>query len=166
MDPIIDSFKKVYYSVKDWIANNIGIPQFGPWNILGKQIGPIGPWYPFKDDPSSSAEQKTVIPETPKPEGKGGESGGGGATGGWDETKKTESEKGKETEKQESTGDASNVTLISGTSIKLPKDVTYDSNSGNFSYKGITFKAGDQKELELKRKGINLSTFKSRKFVG
>ena len=143
MDPIIDSFKKVYYSVKDWIANNIGIPQFGPWNILGKQIGPIGPWYPFKDDPSSSAEQKTVIPETPKPEGKGGESGGGGATGGWDETKKTENEK------------AGNVTLISGTSLKLPEGVNYDSNSGNFMYKGITFNAGDQKELDAIVKAID-----------
>ena len=93
IDPIVDSFKKVYNSVKDWIANNVGIPQLGPWKFAGFNIGPIGPYYPFKDNPSSSAEQKTVIPETPKPEGKGGESGGGGATGGWDETKKTENEK-------------------------------------------------------------------------
>lgn len=73
--PIIDSIKDIYYAVKDWIANNIGMPEItipipGWMQKLGapEKIS-IGPWYPYKDDPSSSAEQVSKREETPKDEG-------------------------------------------------------------------------------------------------
>lgn len=82
--PIIDSIKDIYYSVKDWIANNIGVPEISiPIPSWMQKLGApekisIGPYYPFKDDPKSSAEQVSQREEKPKGEtayDSGGESG-------------------------------------------------------------------------------------------
>jgi ribosomal protein L14E/L6E/L27E len=63
IDPIVNSVKDVILSIKDWVANNVGIPEISipvP-KVLQKLGAPekisIGPWYPFKDDPSSAAPQ-------------------------------------------------------------------------------------------------------------
>jgi hypothetical protein len=65
IDPIVNSVKDVILSIKDWVANNVGIPEISipvP-KVLQKLGAPekisIGPWYPFKDDPSSAAPQIT-----------------------------------------------------------------------------------------------------------
>ena len=54
VEPIIDSIKQAYYSFKDWIANNVGIPKF---EFLGKTFGP---YYPFKKDSSSQAKENSA----------------------------------------------------------------------------------------------------------
>jgi hypothetical protein len=54
VEPIIDSIKQAYYSFKDWIANNVGIPKF---EILGKTFGP---YYPFKKDSSSQVKENSA----------------------------------------------------------------------------------------------------------
>lgn len=54
VEPIIDSIKQAYYSFKDWIANNVGIPKF---EIFGKSFGP---YYPFKKDSKSEAKENSA----------------------------------------------------------------------------------------------------------
>ena len=54
VEPIIDSIKQAYYSFKDWIANNVGIPKF---EFLGKTFGP---YYPFKKDSSSQVKENSA----------------------------------------------------------------------------------------------------------
>jgi hypothetical protein len=65
IDPIIDSIKDVINGIKDWIVNNVGIPQISipvP-KILQKLGAPenisVGPYYPFKDNTSSTKDQVT-----------------------------------------------------------------------------------------------------------
>ena len=57
--PIIDSIKETYYSMKDWIANNIGINKHTFFEGKPYQFS-IGPYYPFKKDSSSEAKQDTA----------------------------------------------------------------------------------------------------------
>jgi hypothetical protein len=60
VEPIIDSIKEAYYSFKDWIANNVGIPRMSyVIPVVNKEIS-IGPYYPFKKDSSSPAKQNTA----------------------------------------------------------------------------------------------------------
>jgi hypothetical protein len=44
LEPLIDGIKGIYYTVKDWIVNNVGIPKLAPG---------IGPYYPFKSNTKS-----------------------------------------------------------------------------------------------------------------
>jgi hypothetical protein len=49
VEPIIDSIRGVYYTIKDWISNNVGIKK----NTIFKGTPAefyIGPYYPFKKD--------------------------------------------------------------------------------------------------------------------
>ena len=58
--PIIDSIKEAYYSFKDWIANNVGIPRMSyVIPVVNKEIS-IGPYYPFKKDSSSQAKENSA----------------------------------------------------------------------------------------------------------
>jgi hypothetical protein len=47
LEPLIDGVKGIYYTVKDWMINNIGIPKM---KVLGVTVGP---YYPFKSNPTS-----------------------------------------------------------------------------------------------------------------
>jgi hypothetical protein len=65
IDSIVDSIKDVINAIKDWVANNVGIPKFSiPVPKFLQKLGapeeiPFGPWYPFKNDPSSTQPQVT-----------------------------------------------------------------------------------------------------------
>ncbi|MBM4386082.1 MAG: hypothetical protein FJ091_22305, partial [Deltaproteobacteria bacterium] len=56
INPVIDTIKDVYYKVKDWIVNNVGIPKIDLGNWFGKDRS-IGPWYPFKSNPKSAEDE-------------------------------------------------------------------------------------------------------------
>jgi hypothetical protein len=67
IDPIIKSITETFTAIKDWVANNIGIPKISiplpGWaqKIYGKELA-IGPYYPFKDNPKSEEPQKSTTP--------------------------------------------------------------------------------------------------------
>lgn len=60
INPIIQSISETVTAIKDWVANNVGIPKIG-FKVLGRDVS-IGPWYPFKNDPTSEEPQKTQTP--------------------------------------------------------------------------------------------------------
>lgn len=70
LDPIINSVSSVVTSIKDWITNNVGIPEIKLGSIKtpdwmgGKTIefGSIGPYYPFKSNPKSSEPEVSKAP--------------------------------------------------------------------------------------------------------
>jgi hypothetical protein len=70
LDPIINSVSGVVTSIKDWITNNVGIPEIKLGSIKtpdwlgGKTIdfGTIGPYYPFKSNPKSSEPEVSKAP--------------------------------------------------------------------------------------------------------
>lgn len=70
LDPIINSVASVVTSIKDWITNNVGIPEIKLGSIKtpdwlgGKTIdfGSIGPYYPFKSNPKSSEPEVSKAP--------------------------------------------------------------------------------------------------------
>lgn len=138
IDPIIDSVKDVITSIKDWVANNVGIPEISipvP-KVLQKLGAPekisIGPWYPFKDDPRSAAAQdskKAKSAETKSAEGVATEAKASGAT------KSPLSERDK---------------------IESELGVVRDSETGVPTYKGIRFlEPADSEELKKVVKAID-----------
>jgi predicted DNA-binding protein YlxM (UPF0122 family) len=146
IEPFIKTIKDMYYNIKDWIVNNIGIPKISLGTWFGKERS-IGPYYPFKNDTTSEKNEISVREEPEKKQteniGKGGESGGAGATGSFETTSDKES---------------TSANLVSGISLRLPPNVTYDGSTGNFVYKGISFKAGNQQELNSIVKSIDNSS--------
>jgi ribonuclease BN (tRNA processing enzyme) len=48
--------------MKDWVANNIGIPKVSLGTWFGKERT-IGPYYPFKDNPTSEEPQTSTAPQ-------------------------------------------------------------------------------------------------------
>jgi len=57
-----------FYDMKDWMINNIGIPRVDLFTVGGETYG-FGPWYPFKDNPSSAEAEKSERPAPdPMPE--------------------------------------------------------------------------------------------------
>ena len=60
--PIIQSIADVITSMKDWVANNIGIPKVSLGTWFGKERS-IGPYYPFKDNPTSEEPQTSTAPQ-------------------------------------------------------------------------------------------------------
>ena len=60
--PIIQSIADVITSMKDWVANNIGIPKVSLGTWFGKERT-IGPYYPFKDNPTSEEPQTSTSPQ-------------------------------------------------------------------------------------------------------
>lgn len=88
LDPVIDTIAGVVTTIKDWVVNNVGIPEIKlptipeigfsipPISVFGKQVfdgkkiafgpwdlGSVGPWYPFKKNPKSSAPEVTEKPK-------------------------------------------------------------------------------------------------------
>jgi hypothetical protein len=164
--------------MKNWIVNNFGIPKI-KFSLFGKEFE-FGPYYPFKKDPRSEKDEGEpekpkldsqaanaaaamggVVPpltppadagggeeHTPEPPKKAADAGGEEhtpepttptPTGGSDQQPKT----------------PKTVEKIDGTSLKLVTGVSYDPISQKFNYKGITFEADNQKELDLKVSAIN-----------
>lgn len=75
LDPIIDSISSVVTTMKDWVVNNIGIPEINiPIPKWVQKLGApekfsIGPYYPFKKNPRSTADevtQRETKPTAPK----------------------------------------------------------------------------------------------------
>jgi len=66
--PIIEKIGSVFTGIMDWVKNNVGIPKitFGESTAAKAFGGPwtIGPYYPFKDDPSNPDDEVS----TPKPD--------------------------------------------------------------------------------------------------
>ena len=69
--PIIDKIGSVFTGIMDWVKNNIGIPLISiPNPVPGFDDFEIGPYYPFKDDPSNPNDVTSAPkpePEAPKP---------------------------------------------------------------------------------------------------
>ena len=70
--PITDKIGSVFTSIKDWIVNNVGIPKITiplpveTLNKLGLNLPTeftLGPYYPFKDNPTSEEDEITATPE-------------------------------------------------------------------------------------------------------
>jgi hypothetical protein len=65
--PIIDDISDSFTKMKDWIANNIGIPEIRiPIPKILQKIGApekvtIGPYYPFKDNPKTGEAQTSAL---------------------------------------------------------------------------------------------------------
>jgi hypothetical protein len=65
--PIIDDISDSFTKMKDWIANNIGIPEIRiPIPKILQKVGApekitIGPYYPFKDNPKSGEAQTSAL---------------------------------------------------------------------------------------------------------
>ena len=60
VEPIIDGIKETYYSMKDWIANNVGIPRVSfKIPVIDKEVS-FGPYYPLKKDSKSSAKENSA----------------------------------------------------------------------------------------------------------
>jgi hypothetical protein len=172
LDPIIDTIGGVIDGLKNWVVNNVGIPKISlgsiknPFTGTVYDLGSVGPYYPFKKDPSSSAPEKTE--KTPAKETK--------------EVKgATEEEAAKARAKAAATDprrvdqpaaetapvsptpapgktDASQVERMNGEKIKLPSGVTYNAQSGDFIYNGVPFKAESQDEMDNFVKAINNKT--------
>jgi len=143
LDPIVETITGVVSSMKDWIVNNFGIPKISLGSIKNPitgtvySLGSIGPYYPFKSDPRSEAPEVTKKEDKKITEGQGGKSAEAPASA-------------PPASPSAATGQAKTVEKISGSSLKLPNGVSYDPAGGMFNYKGITFNADNQKELDLK----------------
>jgi len=141
LDPIISTISGVVTSMKDWIVNNFGIPKISLGSIKNPitgtvySLGSIGPYYPFKSNPRSEEPEVTKKEDTKKIE----ESGGKTPTA---PPSTTPAAAGA------SSGEAKTVEKVGGTSLKLPNGVSYDPSGGLFNYKGITFNADNQKEMD------------------
>ena len=65
--PIIDDISDSFTKMKDWVANNIGIPEIAiPVPKILQKIGApekvtIGPYYPFKSNPKSGEAQVSAL---------------------------------------------------------------------------------------------------------
>jgi hypothetical protein len=65
--PIIDDISDSFTKMKDWIANNIGIPEIRiPIPKILQKVGApekitIGPYYPFKDNPKTGEAQTSAL---------------------------------------------------------------------------------------------------------
>jgi hypothetical protein len=143
LDPIINTISGVITSMKDWVVNNFGIPKISFGSIKNPitgtvySLGSIGPYYPFKSNPRSEEPEVTKKEDKKVTEGQGGKSAEAPASA-------------PPASPSAASGQAKTIEKVGGTSLKLPNGVSYDSAGGNFNYKGITFNADNQKELDLK----------------
>ena len=64
LDPVIDTISGVVTTIKDWVVNNVGIPEITLLDnkITGKVT--VGPFYPFKSNPKSAAPEVSQKPKT------------------------------------------------------------------------------------------------------
>ena len=140
LEPLIDGIKGIYYTVKDWIVNNVGIPKFEVAGI------PFGPYYPFKSNPTSEEPEFSKRPIKAK-EDKNLQKSGAKAPSG-------SSMPGGE-ESSSPTPDIGNqpkaLMTLSGESVKLPSGALFDNESKSLIYKGVSIpasKIGSQDEMD------------------
>jgi len=136
-EPLIDGVKGIYYTVKDWIANNVGIPKIPLGKWLGKERF-IGPYYPFKSNPYSEANEISERPLKAKEDKKLQESEAAAPSGsGPSPTAGGES--------SSPTPDAGNqpkaLMTTTGESIKMPSGALFDNESKSLIYKGVSIPA-------------------------
>ena len=141
LEPLIDGIKGIYYTVKDWVVNNVGIPKLG--TFFGKDIGP---YYPFKSNTSSTEPEISERPIKAKEDKKLQESEAAAPSG--------SSMPGGE-ESGSPTPDIGNqpkaLMTLSGESIKLPSGALFDNESKSLIYKGVSIpasKIGSQDEMD------------------
>ena len=141
LEPLIDGIKGIYYTVKDWIVNNVGIPKLGTFFGV-----PVGPYYPFKSNPTSEEPEFSKRPIKAK-ENKQLQKSEAGAPSG-------SSMPGGE-ESGSPTPDIGNqpkaLMTLSGESIKLPSGALFDNESKSLIYKGVSIpasKIGSQDEMD------------------
>jgi len=143
LDPIISTISGVITTMKDWIVNNFGIPKISFGSIKNPitgtvySLGSVGPYYPFKSNPRSEEPEVTKKEDKKKTEGQGAKTATAPASP-------------PPAAPSAASGEAKTVEKVGGISLKLPNGVLYNSPGGNFNYKGITFNADNQKELDLK----------------
>ena len=140
LEPLIDGIKGIYYTVKDWIVNNVGIPKIKVAGI------PFGPYYPFKSNPTSEEPEFSNRPIKAK-EDKDLQKSGAKAPSG-------SSMPGGE-ESSSPTPDIGNqpkaLMTLSGESVKLPSGALFDNESKSLIYKGVSIpasKIGSQDEMD------------------
>jgi len=147
LEPLIDGVKGIYYTVKDWMINNIGIPKM---KVLGVTVGP---YYPFKSNPKSEEPEFTDRPikakedkDLQKSEAKVPSGSGAGDEGGKSPSKDNQPKA---------------LMTASGEQITLPSGALFDSESGSLVYKGIAIpasKIGSQEELDKVVQAIDNKT--------
>ena len=136
LEPLVEGVKGIYYTMKDWIVNNVGIPNLGTFPIIGQ----IGPYYPFKSNPRSDqpeiSERPIKVKEDKDVDGKVKNLAKSGA-----EVPNASPTPDRETPKMGETA--------SGEKLNFPGSVIFDSTSGKYSYKGVSFDTPqNQKELD------------------
>ena len=154
-EPLIEGAKGVYYTVKDWIVNNVGIPRVDiPIPKILQKIGApasvgFGPYYPFKSNPRSEADEISERPLKSKDDKKLQESTAKGPKGSGTSSTESESKSpSKETPKMGYTA--------GGEKLNFPGEVIFDNATGKYSYKGISFNTPEnQKELDTIVKAID-----------
>ena len=140
LEPLIDGIKGIYYTVKDWVVNNVGIPKM---KVLGVSVGP---YYPFKSNPKSEEPEISQRPIKAKEDKELQKSEAGAPSG--------SSMPGGE-ESGSPTPDIGNqpkaLMTLSGESIKLPSGALFDNESKSLIYKGVSIpasKIGSQDEMD------------------
>ena len=141
LEPLIDGIKGIYYTVKDWVVNNVGIPKLGTFFGV-----PVGPYYPFKSNPTSEEPEFSKRPIKAKEDKQLQKSEAGAPSG--------SSMPGGE-ESGSPTPDIGNqpkaLMTLSGESIKLPSGALFDNESKSLIYKGVSIpasKIGSQDEMD------------------
>ena len=131
LEPLIDGIKGIYYTVKDWVVNNVGIPKLGTFFGV-----PVGPYYPFKSNPTSEEPEFSKRPIKAKEDKQLQKSEAGAPSG--------SSMPGGE-ESGSPTPDIGNqpkaLMTLSGESIKLPSGALFDNESKSLIYKGVSIPA-------------------------
>jgi len=133
LEPLIDGVKGIYYTVKDWMVNNIGIPKM---KVLGVTVGP---YYPFKSNPKSEEPEFTERPIKAKED---------------KDLQKSEAAvpSGSSVSPSKDIGNQPKALMtVSGEQIKLPSGALFDNESSSIIYKGISIpasKIGSQDELD------------------
>lgn len=168
LDPIIETISDVVTGMKDWFVNHIGIPKisFGtiknPFTGTVYSLGSIGPYYPFKSNPTSEQDEKTE--KKPK-EVKGAtteEAAQARTDAAATDPRRLDKQTAADAKSAEPTtpakSEASQVERAGGEKIKMPSGVTYNSKSGDFIYNGVPFKADTQDEMDNFVRAINNKT--------
>jgi hypothetical protein len=161
LEPLVEGAKNIYYTIKDWIVNNVGIPEIGiPISkTLRKTIGAvtgvsipekmtIGPYYPFKSNPRSDQPEYTKRELSTKEDKSADKKTRDLADSKVATPDPSPTPASKEAPK-------SGVTR-SGEKLNFPVEILFDSNTGKYSYKGVSFDTPkNQKELDTIVKAID-----------
>jgi len=140
LEPLIDGIKGIYYTVKDWIVNNVGIPKFEVAGI------PFGPYYPFKSNPTSEepefSKRSIKAKEDKDLQKSGAKAPSGSSMPGGEESSSPTPDIGNQPKA---------LMTLSGESIKLPSGALFDNESKSLIYKGVSIpasKIGSQDEMD------------------